>query len=52
MKATINPYVYDATTTKPRTMAAESPRVGRAKSLALWGRDRRGQSCVHTREIR
>lgn len=46
-------FAQPATTTKQHMMAAAVARGGgRSKSLALGELDRRGQSCVRTREIR
>jgi hypothetical protein len=50
MNQTTNHYVYHAITIRLHTMAVEG--VGRSKSLVIANRDRRGQFCARTREIR
>jgi len=50
MKQTTNHYALHATITRLLTMAVAG--VGRSESLGLGGRDRRGQFCTRTREIR
>lgn len=50
MKQITNHYASHAITIRLHTMAVEG--VGRSESLGLGARDRRGQFCVRTREIR